>query len=191
MQVNSEANRINYANVKHHRELVREHIDPNLINKIEISQHPSQNYQNAFKSIYQDELERTVEEHKEKKKMQQSFLQMNSNPGNRASFHQDVTPQYSNSPNQSNSISRIRRPFHDFEDEKSQKYNKLIENHLHQGSIFFKEQDAYQQRKKLELQATNQMLQQQLNQKEMQKMMKNQEFQKEGYHIQENRRRQI
>jgi len=49
-----EANRINYANTKHHRELIREHIDPNMINKLEISSHPSQNYQNAFKNVYQD-----------------------------------------------------------------------------------------------------------------------------------------
>ena len=60
MKENCEANRINYANTKHHRELVREHIDPSLIDKIEISVHPSQNYQNAFKNVYQDELERTV-----------------------------------------------------------------------------------------------------------------------------------
>ena len=38
-----------------------------------------------------------------------------------------------------------------------------------QGNTFFKEQDAYQQRKILEMQATNLMLRQQLNQKEMKK----------------------
>ena len=54
MKGNGEMNRINYANAKHHRELIREHIDPNMINKIEISNHPSQNYQNAFKNLYQD-----------------------------------------------------------------------------------------------------------------------------------------
>ena len=34
MKGNGEMNRINYANSKHHRELIREHIDPNMINKI-------------------------------------------------------------------------------------------------------------------------------------------------------------
>jgi hypothetical protein len=44
-----------------------------------------------------------------------------------------------------------------------------------QGSTFFREQDAYQQRKKLELQSTNQMIREQINQKEMKKTVKNQE----------------
>ena len=186
MQGTYEGNRINYANVKHHRELIREHIDPNMINKLEISQHPSQNYQNAFKNVYQDELERTLEEQREKK-MNMSNLHLNNITNNRGSFHKSGSPKYGESTHQSSSISRIRKPFFDFEEEKGKRYNKLIENQIMQGSTFFKEQDAYQQRKKLELQATNQMIQQQLNQKDVQKAVKNNERAMENYEVQQNR----
>ena len=52
----SAMNMINYANSAHHREKLRKDIDPAMIDRIEISEHPSMNYRNAFKGIYQDEL---------------------------------------------------------------------------------------------------------------------------------------
>ena len=112
--------------------------------------------------------------------MQQSFI----NGNNRGSFHQSSSPKYEMTAQNSSSVSRIRRPFFDFEEEKAKKYNKLVENQLIQGSTFFKEQDAYQQRKKLEMQATNLMLRQQLNQKEMLKIVKNEEQTKESLNVQ-------
>lgn len=57
----AEVNRVNFANTIHHRELIRKQIDPALIERIEVSQNPSLNYRTAFKNVYQDELERTVE----------------------------------------------------------------------------------------------------------------------------------
>ena len=119
--------------------------------------------------------------------MQLSFV----NSNNRSSLYQNRSPKYEMSAQQSSSVSRIRRPFFDFEEEKAKKYNKLVENQLIQGNTFFKEQDAYQQRKKLEMQATNLMLRQQLNQKEMQKVIKNEELAKESSQVQQNRQRQM
>ena len=119
--------------------------------------------------------------------MQQSFL----NNYDRGSFHQSKSPKIDANAHNSSSVSRIRRPFFDFEEEKAKRHNKLVENQLMQGSTFFKEQDAYQQRKKLELQATNLVLRQQMNQKEMQKIVKNEEQAKESQSIMENRRRQM
>ncbi len=52
----AELNRVNYANGTHHKELIRKQISPTLIDQIEISQNPSNNYKNAFKNVYQDEL---------------------------------------------------------------------------------------------------------------------------------------
>jgi hypothetical protein len=60
MKENNELQRVNYSNAKHHKQIIREQIDPNLITDIEISQQPSLNYKNAFKSIYMDELEKSI-----------------------------------------------------------------------------------------------------------------------------------
>lgn len=67
MHQNAEYRRVNYANTIHHKEMLRSKLDPHLIDKIEISQTPSQNYKNAFKTVYQDELEKTIEYEKQKK----------------------------------------------------------------------------------------------------------------------------
>jgi hypothetical protein len=129
MQSNGEMNRINYANAKHHRELVRELIDPALIDRIEIAHNPSLNYKTAFKGVYQDELERTVEEHREKR-MQRPPLDGNYGTFavNRGSYHQGgPSPKCITEANlNTSSLSRIRRPFHDYEDEKQQKYDQLL-----------------------------------------------------------------
>lgn len=45
---------------KHHRELLHQQIDNNLIQQIELSSHPSLNYKQAFKTLYHDELEKTL-----------------------------------------------------------------------------------------------------------------------------------
>lgn len=60
MKEQAEIDRLNYANAKHHRELLHQTIDNQLIQKIELSPSPSLNYQKAFKSLYQDELEKTL-----------------------------------------------------------------------------------------------------------------------------------
>ena len=54
--------------------------------------------------------------------MQQSFI----NGNNRGSFHQSSSPKYEMTAQNSSSVSRIRRPFFDFEEEKAKKYNKLV-----------------------------------------------------------------
>lgn len=41
----------------------------------------------------------------------------------------------------------------------------MVEKQLQKGTGFYKDQDAYQKRKQLEMQATNLMLQQQLHMK--------------------------
>jgi hypothetical protein len=87
------------------------------------------------------------------------------------------------------SMSRLKT-FHDFEEEKAKRYNMMVEKQLQQGSTFFKEQDAYQNRKRMEMQATNLMLQQQLNMKELQRSIRQEESMKENNQVMENRRRQ-
>lgn len=52
----SEINRMNYSITKHHKENLRDQIDPRVIEKIEVHEQPSLNYKNAFKSVYYDEL---------------------------------------------------------------------------------------------------------------------------------------
>lgn len=58
--------RVNYANEKHHRQQLRQQIDPRVIETIEVDQNPSLNYKNAFKAVYYDELEKTIRFQEEK-----------------------------------------------------------------------------------------------------------------------------
>ena len=182
--------RINYQNCKHHRELLREQIDSKVIDKIEISHNPSSNYKNAFKNIYQDELEKTLEEHQERKVKEQASIYHAQPNINRVSMHHPAA-NMSPAVNHSHSVSRIKKPFHDFDEDKANKYNTFLEKTLNQGSTFFREQDAYQNKKRLELQANQFILQQQLNQKEMQKQAKQQQCEKENMEVRENRLRQM
>lgn len=67
-KVSGEVSRVNYSLAKHHKERLREQIDPRVIEKIEVAENPSLNYRNAFKAVYHDELEKTIEYQLEKKK---------------------------------------------------------------------------------------------------------------------------
>lgn len=49
---------------------MREAIDPKFIDKIEVSEQPSLNYQNGFRNFYKDVLEQTVVEFNGKKQNQ-------------------------------------------------------------------------------------------------------------------------
>lgn len=60
MSTQKEADRILFETAKHHKQALRSQIDPSLIERIEIDRNPSLNYQNAYKSLFQDELEKTV-----------------------------------------------------------------------------------------------------------------------------------
>jgi hypothetical protein len=44
--------RVNFETNKHHRQNLREQINPQLIQKLEISENPSMNYMNAYKNVY-------------------------------------------------------------------------------------------------------------------------------------------
>ena len=192
----SEAKRINYANTKHHREIVRDQLREKLeptINQIEISANPDQGYRNAFKRAYLDELERTVEEHKERKMQKQAYHEIDHHPNkNGASLyqHHNSSALFNPSPQQnSHAMSRVKT-FHDYEEEKASKYNTMVEKQLQNGSSFFKEQDSYMEKKRREMQATNAMLQEQLRMKEVQKFMRQEEKMKENYQVMDNRRKQ-
>lgn len=66
MKDNAELQRVNYSLQKHHRELLHQQIDPKLIETIEVAQNPSLNYRKAFESVYQDELQRTLDQQQER-----------------------------------------------------------------------------------------------------------------------------
>jgi hypothetical protein len=122
----AELNRVNFANTIHHRELIRKQIDPAVIERIEVSQNPSLNYRTAFKNVYQDELERTVEEQKEKKNAMKSlYLQTE---GNGSAIYGNSRMEASIGAHQ-HSYSRLKQ-FADFEEEKSKRYNTLVERQL-------------------------------------------------------------
>ena len=53
--------RMNFETAKHHRQILREQIKPDTIDKIEIAENPSLNYQKASKALLYDELDRQVE----------------------------------------------------------------------------------------------------------------------------------
>ena len=55
-------NRIFYQEKVHHRQQLRNQIDPKTIDYLEINQNPSVVSKKAYKSVYQDELERELQE---------------------------------------------------------------------------------------------------------------------------------
>lgn len=62
-----ETDRIIFETSKHHKQILRSQIDPSLIDKIEIDRNPSLNYQNAYKGLFKDELEKTINQQEEKR----------------------------------------------------------------------------------------------------------------------------
>ena len=61
---------LKYETSKHHRQNLRGQIDQNMIDGFEISQNPSGNYQKAFKGLYNEELQKSVALHENKKNME-------------------------------------------------------------------------------------------------------------------------
>ena len=60
----------------HHRQNMRQNIDQKMIDNLEISKTPSQNYDQAYKALYLDELQKSVDlfQHKKtKEKLTQNY----------------------------------------------------------------------------------------------------------------------
>ena len=55
--------RIFYQEKMHHRQQLRKQIDPKTIDNLEINHNPSVVSKKAYKSVYQEELEKELEEH--------------------------------------------------------------------------------------------------------------------------------
>lgn len=81
-----------FQNSKHHRQVLHEQIDQNMINNIELTSNPSQNYRKAYQCLYQDSLEQTVQQyavkksHLRKKNEQDNLLYTNGIKGERSSM---------------------------------------------------------------------------------------------------------
>lgn len=61
---------LKYETSEHHRQKLRSHIDQKMIDGIELTHNPSSNYQKAYRSLYHDELEKTLSLHQNKKEME-------------------------------------------------------------------------------------------------------------------------
>lgn len=55
----------------HHRQNMRQQINPQMIDNLEISNTPSQNYDKAYKQLYHEELEKSVGLFNQKKHKEQ------------------------------------------------------------------------------------------------------------------------
>lgn len=62
--------RLKFQTSVHHKQNLRSLIDQNMIDKIEISNTPSLNYQRAYQSLYQDELQKSIMLHNKKKNLE-------------------------------------------------------------------------------------------------------------------------
>lgn len=175
----SEVNRVNFANSVHHKELIRKQIDPATIDKLEIAQNPSLNYRSAFKNVYQDELEKTMEEQLEKKQAQKSLYQNAHSP---SSLPHNAHSQ---------SLSRLQRSFLDYEQEKMKRVDTLVEQQLQRGDSFFRAQEQYQRKRQQEQQSTNHIIRQQVELKEALKCQGAEQSAKENREVWENRKRQM
>ena len=57
-------NTILYQSNIHHREQLRQKIDPDLIDKLEINNNPSAVGRRVYKSVYLDELDKEMQNHR-------------------------------------------------------------------------------------------------------------------------------
>lgn len=63
MEEKNPDNRVFYQEKVHHRQQLRKQIDPKTIDHLEINPNPSVVSKKAYKSVYQDELERELFQH--------------------------------------------------------------------------------------------------------------------------------
>lgn len=61
MEGNKFIARVNFEAEKHHRQVLRAQIKTETIDKIEIADNPSQNYQKAYRALYYDELDKQMD----------------------------------------------------------------------------------------------------------------------------------
>lgn len=110
--------------------MLHQQINPRVIEKLETSGNPSLNYRKAFESVYHDELERTLQ------------YQQNKNSNSRLNL-----PKVSHSSSHQTLGSRYKSLFTDYDEERTKKFDDLINRGLDGGKSFFKAQEEYQKRK--------------------------------------------
>ena len=108
MEGKNQDNTIFYQEKMHHRQQLRKQIDPQTIDKLEINDNPSQVSRKAYKSLYQDELEKEVQEHNLNKQWEKTVQNALYVPLNREESTSSVFKDVSKS-----NLS-LSKNFHDF-----------------------------------------------------------------------------
>lgn len=135
-----------------------------------MAQNPSLNYRNAFKTVYHDELEKTIEYQQEKKQQQKNSLyqpesqsQLNNSRTNPTlAYLKPTLNALGLNPDCGNCSTKRRTNFTDFDEERSKKIEGLINKGLDGGQSFFRAQDDYQKKRQLENEYNKYSLQQQM-----------------------------
>lgn len=134
----------------HHKQNLRNHIDQNMIDRLEISPHPSLNYQKAYQSLYQDELQKSVMLHDQKKAMDQTKKVYDTLvAGQHVKIFKDEEPF-------KNSISAVNVPNLNYRDVRYLDYDMLKETkaldhtlkNYDGGQGFYKYSDLHQQKQR-------------------------------------------
>ncbi len=171
MKEQSEVHRTNYAVAKHHREVLHQQLDPQLLQQLELSPHPALNYKHALQSLYRDELEKTLIQQQHSKEL---------------SCHPSSLQTPSQQPKHETSRTMANKPQVGCGEEQPMRHPNLVQRQVNQEHSFFRAQEQYQQRRKEEKEATRRAVQQQLLQKERQKVWASQQTALEAHHLKEN-----
>lgn len=155
------ADRMVFEVAKHHKQILRSQIDGKMIDQIEINQNPSQNYMNAYKNMYNDELSKTVERQELKKQKQRTVEDEDRNMYRMGMVEQ--RPAMTDATNMTTSqLSKYGQRYVDYDQERTYKFENHIKKNYDGGQGFFKAHDQHLQRKEAEATNTNQTINGQL-----------------------------
>lgn len=161
--------KLKYETSVHHRQNLRNQIDQNMIDQIELSQTPSHNYQKAYKSLYHEELQKSVQLYDNKKNLENTkknyeilvageHLNIFNNP-NSQPFADSLAPKCTKNLNYRD----VNYQDYDFLKEKKA-LDYTLKNY-DGGQAFYKNSDLHQMNQRIEKENMRKTLLNQINQK--------------------------
>ena len=144
----------------HHRQNMRQQINPQMIDNLEISNTPSQNYDKAYKQLYHEELEKSVglfnqKKHKEQsnkdydkqadKTQQPNYTGHECNPNQQSSMSYSKFQQSSHSPIELKNFNYRDTKYEDYNELKEGKALDYTYNHYDGGKKFHQSNDRHHQ----------------------------------------------
>ncbi len=124
---------------------------------------------NAYRSLYTDELTKTVQMHEEKKQKNKEINDYD-NYLFKVGMKEERPPMLDHTNMSVSQLSKYGKRFVDYDEEKTMKCQDHVVKNYDGGQAFFKAHDQHLQRKQAEAMVTNQTLSNQMQYKEYTKM---------------------